>query len=403
MTENIEIEQLTEFALSTVFRSLSDRQSVFCPFDALKVTSAEIRHSNFLANVLDPLAPHGFGETVLRCLIDRLLATSGDHGLRLELELTDIGQVEVYREFRNMDLVIHLPDHSPKLLFVIELKTGSGEHGDQLQRYQTAAEELWPDSKRRFFLVSPTGTEASSDIWTSMGFEEIALALENSLTSSSGGPLARDLLQSYVSMLRRMFVPDEDMERLARKLWQKHGLTLEYLISQRPSLMRDASIAVQSPQMLNGIFEAIKERTGITLLQDSSSNTYLRCYVPAWGDQPDITSGDFTKSKHVLILEVEFYGERVHARWIIGRGEQTSRRAFYDRLCDGKAVDTGNNKKLTGQWTRLASQTIKRVKNIDDATEEDLEKLIDSSRKGLVEFASKHLQSYDKAVRSSPP
>ncbi|WP_417243364.1 PD-(D/E)XK nuclease family protein [Celeribacter sp.] len=395
-----ELENLTNLILGPEFTELTQSQDTYCPFDALKVSNSEIRHSNFLANALDPLAPHGFGETVLASFLDCMLDASGDHDLRLELSLTDIGRVEILREFRNMDLVIILEDFTPKTVFVIELKVHAKEHSNQLSRYEEIAEHLWDGYKIRYFLVSPTGMEGSSAVWNALGFSALCEALERATKASAGTPNSRQMLEAYVSMLRRKFVPDEKMESLAKKLWQKHGQTLEYLMSQRPSPMRDISAKIQSTDVMPGIISEIKDRTGVLLQQDSSSSTYCRLFVPAWRKNPSMVHGDFTESRHLIVFETEFYGERIHTRMIIGRGDMTMRRNLYEALKDA-TVDLGNCKKLTDQWTRLASKTIRREKNIEEANEERVEALVAIARKEMIAFACTHLPSYDKVILST--
>ena len=45
-------------------------------FDALKIARAEIRHSNFLAFLLDPAESHGHGQLFLNALLMDLLKTA---------------------------------------------------------------------------------------------------------------------------------------------------------------------------------------------------------------------------------------------------------------------------------------------------------------------------------------
>ncbi|WP_188078249.1 PD-(D/E)XK nuclease family protein [Aquicoccus porphyridii] len=392
------MKELTDLALSADFRELANAQDIYCPFESLRISRVEIRHSNFLANILNPLANHGFGECVLRNLLDKLLTASGDHALRLELALSDLGRIEVFREFHNMDVTIHLPDLTPSLVCIIELKVDAHEHSGQLQRYAENAANLWPNASRRFYLVSPTGMDASHDDWNTLSFSEIVAALKAAYAEPVGSPLAKSMLRAYIDLLRRLFVPDEKMEELARKLWQKHGQTLEYLIDQRPSPMRDISQAVQSEESIAGIIEGISQRTGIEIAKDSSSNTYLRFYIPAWEQDPDMPFGDFTASKSLLVIEAEFYGERIHVRFNLGRGDTSHRESLYERLKASKEVDMGNNKKLTPQWTRLASHTIRRIKNIEELPQEDQDKLVETARSGIVDFVARYLPAYDQAI-----
>ena len=110
----------------------------FCPFEATGIVRTEIRHSNFLAYILDPLRPHGFGERVLRSVL-REVAKSADtmQGISaLDLHLIDLDGAEVRREWRSIDLLIVLP--ADKAVFAFELKIDSSQHSNQLKRYREA-------------------------------------------------------------------------------------------------------------------------------------------------------------------------------------------------------------------------------------------------------------------------
>jgi hypothetical protein len=53
--------------------ALEERIGRFNIFDALRITRAEIRHSNFLAWLLDPAESHGHGTLFLRAILMDLL------------------------------------------------------------------------------------------------------------------------------------------------------------------------------------------------------------------------------------------------------------------------------------------------------------------------------------------
>src|SRR2546427_2783702 len=78
-------------------------------FDALNIARAEIRHSNFLAFILDPAESHGQGQLFLKAILMDLLKEAPAK-LRplspIELDGTDLRGVEVKREWGHIDLLI---------------------------------------------------------------------------------------------------------------------------------------------------------------------------------------------------------------------------------------------------------------------------------------------------------
>src|SRR6266487_6982507 len=78
-------------------------------FDALGITRVEIRHSNFLAFILDPAESHGQGQVFLKAVLMDLLKAAPPT-LRpfspIELDGLDLRGVSVRREWRHIDLLI---------------------------------------------------------------------------------------------------------------------------------------------------------------------------------------------------------------------------------------------------------------------------------------------------------
>src|SRR5215217_1399034 len=78
-------------------------------FDALGIARAEIRHSNFLAFILDPAESHGQSQLFLRALLMDLLKNA-PVTLRplspIEIDGIDLRGVQVHRELNNIDLLI---------------------------------------------------------------------------------------------------------------------------------------------------------------------------------------------------------------------------------------------------------------------------------------------------------
>src|SRR5437660_8652429 len=76
---------------------LESRIGRFNIFDALGITRVEIRHSNFLAFILDPAESHGQGQLFLKAILMDLLANAAP-GLRplspIDLDGTDLRGVE---------------------------------------------------------------------------------------------------------------------------------------------------------------------------------------------------------------------------------------------------------------------------------------------------------------------
>src|SRR5205807_8955815 len=103
--------------------ALESRIGKFNIFDALSLTHAEIRHSNFLAFILDPAESHGQGQLFLKAVLMDLLKQAPLERRPLSpiaLDGTDLRGVKINREWKHTDLLIRCQE--PPFVVVIENK-----------------------------------------------------------------------------------------------------------------------------------------------------------------------------------------------------------------------------------------------------------------------------------------
>ena len=104
-------------------------------FEAIGMVNQEIRHSAFLAFLLDPNQNHGMGDAFLKRLLQKVLAGAQETALPVSLIDLDIWSLDdsaVFCERHNIDILLLNDTH--KLAIIIENKIYSGEHSDQLER-----------------------------------------------------------------------------------------------------------------------------------------------------------------------------------------------------------------------------------------------------------------------------
>jgi hypothetical protein len=122
------VSELERFVVGNdELRELEARIGRFNAFEALKLARVEIRHSNFLAWILDPVESHGQGGIFLKALMMDLLAETPE-ALRpfspIELDGAELSGVELRREFHGIDVLI--TGGSPSFVVAIENKIDSG-------------------------------------------------------------------------------------------------------------------------------------------------------------------------------------------------------------------------------------------------------------------------------------
>jgi PD-(D/E)XK nuclease superfamily len=122
--------------------ALLDRFNIL---EALGVVRQELRHSDFLAFLMDPRGNHGLGDAFVKRLLQSVLISVGDVSASvtpIEIELWNLNRMEIRKEWRHIDIVLLDEDH--ELAIIVENKIGTGEHSNQLQRYWETVEQHYP-------------------------------------------------------------------------------------------------------------------------------------------------------------------------------------------------------------------------------------------------------------------
>lgn len=90
--------------------ALNARLARFNLFRTLRIERAEIRHSNVLAWLLSPQETHGLGDSFVRRFLSTLLMENEVVEVSLrpaEVELMPLSDIEVLREWQNIDILVH--------------------------------------------------------------------------------------------------------------------------------------------------------------------------------------------------------------------------------------------------------------------------------------------------------
>lgn len=218
--------------------ALLDRFNIF---EAVGMERQEIRHSRFLAFLLDPNESHGMGDAFVKRLLQRAVMDAPNISTPvtpIELSLWDLGEMSVRREWRRID--IFLLDEREKLAVIIENKIGAGEHSDQLDRYHEAVREEYPDYRLLALYLTPGGDEPSHPEYLPVDYQTVCEVLDELAESRASvmEPDAAVLITHYTEMLRRHIVGDSEIARLSRQIYQKHQRAIDLIYQHRRSSAR---------------------------------------------------------------------------------------------------------------------------------------------------------------------
>ena len=199
--------------------------SRFNLFESVGVVRHELRHSDFLAFLLDPDRNHGLGAAFLR----RFLRAA------LDLGSQDFSHAHVLREWHHIDILI--VDDASRLAIIIENKISTGEHSDQLDRYQKELRSHYPGYQVFGLYLTPDGDESSSpNYYRAISYLLVCEMIEQTARDTQATKDAEVVmaLEHYAQMLRRHIVSDSDVAELCRNIYQQHRQALDLIFEHRP-------------------------------------------------------------------------------------------------------------------------------------------------------------------------
>jgi hypothetical protein len=204
--------------------------SRFNLFEAVNIVRQEIRHSNFLAFLLNPAEAHGLGDKFLRAL---LMASAANHPAppvsRLALAVADCSGALVYRERDHFDITVQIPDL--RLMFVIENKIDAAERPEQLAEYRQHVESRYAGYRFMGTFLTREGYAGEDDQWGTLSYTTVATELKRIASDAAPAPAVVLALQHYAELIERRIMVSEELVDACRRIYAQHRVALD-LISE---------------------------------------------------------------------------------------------------------------------------------------------------------------------------
>ncbi len=369
-------EALEKFILDNEdLARLEELTGQFNIFEALGMVRQEIRHSNFLAWLLNPVQNHGLADAFLRGFLLKTSVKASEAGIEtispIDVDVWDLSGTEVRREWENIDIT--LVDESNKFVCVIENKVFSGEHGDQLRRYREVVEEAFPDYTRHYVLLNVTGEEPSdSKYYVGVTYDEVCEVIERlvKMRASTIGDDVATALSHYVTMVRRRVMPDKEIQELCRRIYRKHQAALDLIYEHRPDMQAEIGDA---------LVEMIKADPAFTL-DVSSTKSVIRFYPTSWGDRPELQRAVKWRGTSMGILfslwnSITQKPNMLGLRLTLGPADESVKRRIWEAATRAGSPFTPDPEGLSTDWPTLFWKDI-----LSTAEWEDLEDSLDFER-----------------------
>lgn len=199
-------------------------------FDAVGIQRQEIRHSRFLAYLLDPRNPHGLGSEFLRAVLAQAVSTNRPPNVSaLRVETANLDLSTVYCERDHFDVSVEIP--SLKLLFVIENKIDALESQDQLNKYRDLVREKYKDFSFLGVFLTVTGYQGDDTTWSAMGYGTIVAALKRASEYVSLPPDAGMAIRHYIALVERNIVASQALIDACKALYKQHRTAIDLVIT----------------------------------------------------------------------------------------------------------------------------------------------------------------------------
>ena len=257
-TQEVSREILDELESLFVNNADLDRLSAhlgrFNPIKTMGMEHMEIRHSAILAWLLNPQETHGLADSFLKAFLSETLCgvEGQDKPSALDVYQADMMDAEIRREWRHIDLLVLSPRNC--WVFVIENKFHSSQHTNQLERYIELAKETFVSGEKGYKAVRgiflTLWDEAPEDSrYVPIDYATVCELLGQRALSGRQPltPEVETFIKHYLDVIQEaagMSEGQNDMEKLARKLYQDHRRALDFIFEHGKST--DFLIAVES-------------------------------------------------------------------------------------------------------------------------------------------------------------
>jgi hypothetical protein len=344
--------------------SLLDRFNIF---EALGAVHQEVRHSDFLAFLLNPRQNHGLGDLFVKRLLQEAIAQAdfSQPVTPIDLDIWDLDDIEVRREWQSIDILIL--DGLHQLVVIIENKIYSGEHNDQLKRYNQVVKQHYPSYRVLGLFLTPEGEEASDPNYITISYALICRLVED-IIQTRETTLGRDvlaLMNHYVEMLRRYIVGESEIEKLCQQIYRKHQRALDMIYEYRPD---------QQAAIKDFLCELVEANPQMEL--DHASKSYIYFIPKSWDSSALRMGQGWTRSGRMLLLAFTNLQDSLKLTLALGPGPDETRQKLFEVISHNEPPFKRSFRALGRMWSTVYSRNFLTKTSYQEKTTEELQEEI---------------------------
>ena len=364
---------------------LLDRFNVF---EAIGFVRQEVKHSRFLAFLLDPKQTHDLGDLFLRCFLRKASESTDRASLPQINHDGSLDQTTVHTEIFTDDgrIDVLLLNEVGEWAIIVENKVWTTEHHDQLGRYHRSVKANHPGWRVAGLYLTPFGDTPSHEAYGPFGYAAVCDLLDGILGGQDKVPRldVRMTIQHYTDMVRRHIVGDPEIARLCQQMYRKHKRAFDLVYEHRP----DAQSRIRS--VVEGL---IREHPRLEL--DKNRRDNHKFGVTDWDTPALLTSTGWTKSKRMLLFVFHNNPGSLDLQFFIGPGPEATRQRLLEMARTNPETFVMPPSRH-GKFLRIYSRDLLKSEAYEDLDEEEREQEI---RRHWDEFLDNDLPRIEEALR----
>ena len=236
-------DELVQNLQSSISALRQDEKKSFNIFKVLKLDNHEIRHSNFLAWLLNPKEHHGCGDKFLKQFLAKAIGEQNN--------ISDTSDVVIETEYltnagRRIDILIH--SLNSDFVCVIENKYGSDEHDEQCKHYKDFIEKYSQfrnyQHQHYIFLDIEMPPQELLDnalsCYQPITYKDIYMILIGIKSSFEQNSYIYEIIKQYSQIIKEKYIMlDTETKKQCREIYGKYKEVLETLKEYNTEFQND--------------------------------------------------------------------------------------------------------------------------------------------------------------------
>lgn len=336
---------LEKFKNDNLLEKLEDKLKEPNIFSILKMESYEIRHSNFIAWLLDPNESHNLGHSFLKPFLEDIFSENKvdfikNYYIDEYISKIELQNIKILREYYNIDLLVI----SDEFVICIENKIFAQEHSDQLSKYTKTLEEVFKDKKHIFIFLTPLGNSAkkeeNSNIYISYSYRKIKKNIEAIIDNNDKiDQKVRFYIEDYLSNLGKNIMNDSEEIKLVQEIYKKHKKALDFIFKKKEDLISKI------------ISESVKEKGYVLGTQSKGYCKFLKVTIKEIIENKNNT---WTSSES-FAFEIDYSNNTPKFKVVVLVSNEKIRKILSDILEKIEGINENRNKTFRIHYTDTTS------------------------------------------------